>query len=164
MAIHIETNQQAMSAQQDNGSTSGSGFSLLELLIVVAIILIIATIAIPSLIRSRQSANESAGVAAVRLIMTAQTTYSLSNEGNFSGSLVALVGDDLLDDRFNADPATVGGYAYTMTQSGGLTDFKIDADPVSANTARFNYYSIPDGVIRYDDEADNPLPQGSPVQ
>ena len=56
------------------------GFSLLELLIVVAIILIIATIAIPSLLRSRQAANESASVANVRTVNTAEVTY-LSSAG-----------------------------------------------------------------------------------
>lgn len=140
------------------------GFSLLELLIVVAIILIIATIAIPSLLRSRQAANESGAVATLRTINTAQITYMSSNAGNFSGTLAALVTEGLLDDRFDADPATVGGFTYTMTQPGGVTDYKIDADPVSTTTARFNYYSLPDAVVRYDDDADNPSPQGTPVQ
>ena len=59
------------------------GFSLLELLIVVAIILIIATIAIPSLLRSRQAANESAAVANLRTINTAEVTYLSSAGGNY---------------------------------------------------------------------------------
>src|SRR5881628_692047 len=61
------------------------GFSLLELLIVVAIILIIATIAIPSLLRSRQSAQESAAVAQVRTVNTAEITYLSSNQGSYGG-------------------------------------------------------------------------------
>src|SRR5947207_3772137 len=61
------------------------GFSLLELLIVVAIILIIATIAIPSLLRSRQSAQESSAVAQIRTINTAEITYLSSNQGAFGG-------------------------------------------------------------------------------
>ncbi len=59
------------------------GFSLLELLIVVAIILIIATIAIPSLLRSRQSAQESSAVAQVRTVNTAEITYLSSNQGSY---------------------------------------------------------------------------------
>ena len=64
-------------------SKGNKGFSLLELLIVVAIILIIATIAIPSLLRSRQAANESAAVADLRTINTAQITYLSSAQGNY---------------------------------------------------------------------------------
>ena len=52
------------------------GFSLIELLIVVAIILIIAAIAIPNLLRARIAANESASVSAIRTINTAEVTYS----------------------------------------------------------------------------------------
>ena len=54
------------------------GFSLIELLIVVAIILVIAAIAIPSLLQARISANESSAAASVRQISTAQTTYATS--------------------------------------------------------------------------------------
>ena len=52
------------------------GFSLIELLIVVAIILIIAAIAIPNLLRARIAANESSAVASVRTVNTAMTTYN----------------------------------------------------------------------------------------
>src|SRR5262247_561127 len=62
-----------------------NGFSLLELLIVVAIILVIATIAIPSLLRSRQSANESGAVSNLRTINTAEVTYLSSAAGNYGG-------------------------------------------------------------------------------
>ena len=75
------------------------GFSLLELLIVVAIILIIATIAIPSLLRSRQSAQESSAVAQLRTINTAEVTYLSSNQGAY-GSLPNLITQGLIDSRF----------------------------------------------------------------
>src|SRR5881397_1183009 len=93
---------------------SNRGFSLLELLIVVAIILIIATIAIPSLLRSRQAANESSAVANVRTINTAEVTYLSSNGGNF-GSLPELVTAGLVDTRFGG--AAVSGYAFSVTAS-----------------------------------------------
>src|SRR4029079_12720425 len=76
------------------------GFSLLELLIVVAIILIIATIAIPSLLRSRLAANESAAVANTRTINTAEVTYLSSAGGNY-GNISDLIGAGLIDSRFS---------------------------------------------------------------
>lgn len=122
---------------------NSKGFSLLELLIVVAIILIIATIAIPSLLRSRQAANESAAVANLRTINTAQVTYLSSSGGNY-GSVTALVTAGLLDSRFTG---TVSGYNYVVTASG--PDYTATADPASTNTGRYGYYSVPDGVVRY---------------
>src|ERR1700745_4538807 len=93
------------------------GFSLLELLIVVAIILIIATIAIPSLLRSRQSAQESSAVAQLRTINTAEVTYLSSNQGSY-GNIPALITQGLLDNRFTG---SVSGYNFTVTASG--TDY-----------------------------------------
>src|SRR5438874_2552272 len=122
---------------------SDKGFSLLELLIVVAIILIIATIAIPSLLRSRQAANESAAVAEIRTINTAQITYLSSSGGNF-GTVSQLVGAGLLDTRFNG---TMSGYNFSITSSG--TDYTATANPASTSTGRYGYYSTPDAVIRF---------------
>ena len=119
------------------------GFSLLELLIVVAIILIIATIAIPSLLRSRQAANESAAVAQVRTITTAEVTYLSSSGGNY-GNISMLVSAGLLDSGFNG---TKSGYTYGILTNG--TDYTINAEPVSTNNGRYAYYSVPDGVVRY---------------
>jgi len=69
------------------------GFSLIELLIVVAIILIIAAIAIPNLLRARMAANESSAVASIRTINTAEITYNSTYPTvGFSGTLLALGG------------------------------------------------------------------------
>ena len=119
------------------------GFSLLELLIVVAIILIIATIAIPSLLRSRQAAQESSAVAQLRTVNTAEVTYLSSNQGSY-GDIVSLISQGLLDNRFTG---SVSGYTFTVTSSG--SDYTANAQPVSANAGRFGYYSVPDAVVRY---------------
>jgi prepilin-type N-terminal cleavage/methylation domain-containing protein len=67
------------------------GFSLIELLIVVAIILIIAAIAIPNLLRARIAANESSGVSSIRTINTGQATYQMTFPGTgYSATLGAL--------------------------------------------------------------------------
>src|ERR671930_2295499 len=111
------------------------GFSLLELLIVVAIILIIATIAIPSLLRSRQAANESSAVANLRTINTAQVTYLSSNGGNFGG-VTDLITAGLIDSRFTGP---VSGYSFSVTAS--LSDYTAFGTPTSTNSGRYGYYS-----------------------
>jgi len=124
---------------------TNKGFSLLELLIVVAIILIIATIAIPSLLRSRQAANESAAVANLRTVNTAQVTYLSSSGGNF-GDLPALVAAGLLDSTFTSG-SVKAGYNFSVAASG--SNYTAVATPASPNTGRFGYYSTPDAVVRY---------------
>jgi prepilin-type N-terminal cleavage/methylation domain-containing protein len=66
------------------------GFSLIELLIVVAIILIIAAIAIPSLMRSRVAANQASAIESLRVISTAEVTYATTYGTGFSTSLAVL--------------------------------------------------------------------------
>src|SRR5206468_9022491 len=114
------------------------GFSLLELLIVVAIILIIATIAIPSLLRSRQAAQETSAVAQIRTINTAEVTYLSSNAGAY-GTIDQLITAGLLDTRFSG---SVSGYNFTVTASG--PDYTATATPTSANAGRYAYLSTPD--------------------
>ncbi len=122
------------------------GFSLLELLIVVAIILIIATIAIPSLLRSRQAANESSAIATLRTLNTQEVTYMSTNRGSF-GEIEDLMAAGLIDERFIG---AVSGYEYDITVSGtGNTDYVIVATTISENMGRFSYYTGPDLVVRY---------------
>src|ERR1700737_911556 len=68
------------------------GFSLIELLIVVAIILIIAAIAIPDLLKSRQAANQASAVGSLRPLITSEVTYSSTYTTGFSTTLAALDG------------------------------------------------------------------------
>jgi prepilin-type N-terminal cleavage/methylation domain-containing protein len=66
------------------------GFSLIELLIVVAIILIIAAIAIPNLLRSRMAANEASAVGSIRTINTAAISYNSSYGNGFPVNLAQI--------------------------------------------------------------------------
>ena len=118
------------------------GFSLLELLIVIAIILIIATIAIPNMLRSRQTANETAAVATMKTINAAQVAYS-STSGGY-GTIAGLIAARLLDESFTRPKS---GYTYMISGTGW--DYTLEAIPVTSNQGRYAYYSTPDAVIRY---------------
>src|SRR5438105_3715095 len=96
-----------------------NGFTLLELLIVVAIILIIAMIAIPSLVRSRQAANESHAVANLRTVNTAEVQYLSNSQGRY-GDIPNLVTAGMLDNRYTAGSA---GYNFDIELSGNALDY-----------------------------------------
>jgi len=121
------------------------GFSLLELLIVVAIILIIATIAIPSLLRSRQSANETHAVANLKTVNTAEVQYISTHQGSY-GDLPSLVTAGLLDDRFTQGSA---GYIFAIQIAVNFLDYTATATANGNNGGRWDYYTRPDYVIRY---------------
>ena len=105
------------------------GFSLIELLIVVAIILIIAAIAVPNLLRSRMAANESSTAQSMRTISTANTTYQsvygigyaldLSKLGPPAGGAVSSDSADLLDSALAIAPQTKSGYNFTTYANDG---------------------------------------------
>jgi type IV pilus assembly protein PilA len=136
------------------------GFSLIELLIVVAIILIIAAIAIPNLLRARMAANESSAVASIRTINTGMITYNSTYPTvGFAGSLAVLGGVApctpssttacLIDSVLAA--GTKSGYIFTAAGSGGPPASKYFAtgSPVTVNqTGIRSFCSFEDAVVR----------------
>ena len=122
------------------------GFSLIELLIVVAIILIIAAIAIPNLLRSKMAANEASAVASLRTYNTSivayQTTYGTDPSTNFVQLGPAVTpsasGADLVDSLLGIAAPTKSGYTFAYTPdpapvTGVYSVYTIIATPVTQN-------------------------------
>jgi prepilin-type N-terminal cleavage/methylation domain-containing protein len=138
------------------------GFSLIELLIVVAIILIIAAIAIPNLLKSKMAANESSAVGTVRTITTAEVTYSAACPAiGFSATLAELNtgalcagGTNIVDNVLGQDPAIKSGYsgAYVAGAAVGgvVSTYTITNTPLTVGTTgQRQFCSDQTGVVRY---------------
>jgi len=129
------------------------GFSLIELLIVVAIILIIAAIAIPNLLKSRISANEASAVGAVRTIGTSEITYQMGN-GKF-GTLTDLNGVELIDSVLGAGKKSGYDFAASLV---GTTDFLATATPTTYNSTGIRAFCIAqENVVRYKSDGSSAL-------
>lgn len=124
------------------------GFSLIELLIVVAVIGIIAAIAVPSLVQSRNAANEASAISSVRSIVTAQITYaSTVGAGNYT-TLATLSSAGFIDSVLGS--GSKDGYSFASS-AGGAAGFTVTATPQTGQGTR-GFFSDETAVIRYDND------------
>ena len=140
-----------------------NGFSLIELLIVVAIILIIAAIAIPNLLRSKLAANEATAISSIRTINTAEITYNstypttgyaanLTALGPYaSGSQPTSTAAGLLDNVIGCPgngSCNKSGYTFSLT--GTYSTYTVTGTPITPGvTGQRYFYSDATGVLRY---------------
>jgi type IV pilus assembly protein PilA len=146
--------------------SSAQGFSLIELLVVVAVILIIVAIAIPNFIQSKMRANEAAAVQNLRNITTAEVIYSTTYAIGYSADLPSLAGNGTVLNQSNAElidevlgTGKKSGYQYTYVaqttdSQGNVTSYTINADPIVPNYSGIrHFYADQAAVIRENDTA-----------
>jgi type IV pilus assembly protein PilA len=162
------------------------GFSLIELLIVVAIILIIAAIAIPDMLKARMAANQASAVASLRTINSAEVTYASTYNTGFSATLAQLDGAGGISTINNAQlidnvlgtggksnyvffyvscPAVPGPNTGAMANGvcAVVSNYQVSANPQAGTGTGNFYFTDPSGVIRQNSTtaagpADSPSP------
>jgi type IV pilus assembly protein PilA len=157
---------QGRSARSKDRMESRKGFSLIELLVVVAVILIIVALAIPNFVQSKMRANEGSAVQSLRNITTAEVVYATTYGIGFSDSLVKLGGNGaspgpnnaaLIDEVLAAGKKS--GYSYTFKvlaadAQGHVNSYSVNADPLSPGYTGTRYFYIDQaGVIHVNQSA-----------
>jgi type IV pilus assembly protein PilA len=151
------------------------GFSLIELLIVVAVILIIAAIAIPSFLRSKMRANEASAVSSLRSITTAEVVYSTTYNIGYSTSLNALGGNGgtigptnagLIDSVLSA--GSKSGYTFTYVAlssdaNGNILTYAANADPVLPGTTGDTHFYVDQTSLIRSNQTATAGPNDTPV-
>lgn len=142
------------------------GFTLIELMIVVAIIAIIAAIAIPNLLRSRLQSNESGTIGNLKTIVGAETAFSSAN-GEYSDTLEELTTatPPFLDGDWTG---VKSGYTYTYTPDAGAgttnQNYWVFAEPEDQDVSGSRGFGVgSDGVIRWAADGADPTDAGTPI-
>lgn len=123
------------------------GFTLVEIMIVVAIIALLAAIAIPNLLRAKISANDALAQSTLRSMSTATETYATANNGNYPTNMSSLTGatPSYLNEDF-CDGTARSGFSYACTTMTSAV-YTFTATPVTVGTSGTTVYTITTGGI-----------------
>ena len=127
------------------------GFTLVEIMIVVAIIALLAAIAIPNLLRARLNANETAAQATLATISSSNVSYRSVNP--LYGTLALMIADNppYIDATIDDAPGGKQGYVFSESEAPTANTFAIKSIPVTLNqTGSRSFCVTEDGVIRVD--------------
>lgn len=123
------------------------GFTLVEIMIVVAIIALLAAIAIPNLLRARVNANESAAQATLRTISTAAESYATANNGNYPVGADLAWATGATPKYLNEDYTAAVRQGYNFTFAGTASSYLATATPDVLNTTGTKSFAICTGGV-----------------